>query len=128
MGNIIKQFNAKNVFIYGAINEKHFEAIAANVGKKRETTFFSDLSIAEWYGQKSVKDTYNNVMKSWIGDVKYIAEFCLCLAWKSYQHNEAGNDEMCKLYWGLFTKCQDAIYKHYEGNSEATSYIFHTLD
>lgn len=129
MQTTIKKIAEKtNVFTYAAANERIFERIQANFGKKRETTFFSDLSIAEWYGLSGVKETYENVMKSWIDDVKYITEFALSLAWKAYQHEDADNVEMCKEYWTLFEECKDTIYKHYDGNADAVRYIFETLD
>lgn len=125
---IIKSYNAANVIAYAGINDGVFRKIQSNFGRKCKTTFFSDLSIAEWYGKNSVEDTYKRVVKEWMGSVEYITEFCLALAWKAYQHENAENYEMCRYYWSLFKKCEEATYKHYEGDSAATSYIFDTLD
>lgn len=128
MSTIISNYNAPNVFVYGAMNEKYFENVAADMGYTRKTTFFSDLSIAEWYGLDAIKETFNDVMKSWINDPKYIAEFALSLNWKSWQHHAYKNDEATQLYIQLYYDAEEKIYKHFSGNEEATSYIFSILD
>ena len=46
------------------------------------TTFFFDLSIAEYYGKDAIEETYDKVVKSWLRDYKYFAEFGLCLECK----------------------------------------------
>lgn len=117
-----------NVFEYAAKNEAMFEANLANVGKKRMTTFYSDLSIAEFYGIKSINETFNNVMKNWIGSVEYIAEFILCLNWKSWQHYDSGNYSLSECYSKLFEKARDKVYRHYAKNKEASSYLYDYLD
>ena len=59
--NKVQEFAAKNgitnVFHYAAAEEKCvFERQADECGYERKATFFSDLSIAEWYGADSVRD------------------------------------------------------------------------
>lgn len=50
----------QNVFQYAATCESSFEAaIEAVSDYKRKTTFYSDLSIAEFYGTKDVIDTFD---------------------------------------------------------------------
>lgn len=41
-----------NIFEYAYQNEVMFEKQCAEIGYKRQTTFYSDLSIAEAYGIK----------------------------------------------------------------------------
>lgn len=132
MGNVIKAISecATNVFNYAAINEVVFERQMADFGKsERQTTFFSDLSIAEWCeGAKGVKETYTNVMRSWMGNLTYILEFALSLNWKSWQHYEDGNEDMCKVYAELWEKARDAIYDHYKDDKDASSKIWEYFD
>ena len=67
-----------NVFQYASRCEQMFEMFLNDVGKERKTTFFSDLSIAECYGVKGVKDTYRQVMRSNCDWRKY---FFKCFIW-----------------------------------------------
>ena len=132
MGNTIKAISERvnNVFHYAAVNEAVFEAQMADFGKgQRQTTFFSDLSIAEWCGgEEGVKDTYKRVMKSWMSNLGYILEFAISLNWKSWQHYEDGNEDMCEVYAQLWESAQSAIYDHYRNDKEATSRIWEYFD
>ena len=47
------QENYKNVLTYAAGCDAYFEDAMREIGKEKKTTFFSDLGIAEWYGEKS---------------------------------------------------------------------------
>ena len=125
----IKKFS-RNIFEYAAINERVMEAMMRDMsGRERKTTFFSDLSIAEWCeGANGVKDTYKRVMKSCIGNLDYILEFILCLNWKGFQHAEDGNKDMCRLYSELWEKGRDKVYDHYTDDEDATAKILRYLD
>ena len=119
-----------NVFQYAATCEANFEANLAEVGNyKRFTTFYYDLSIAEFSGgAKAVKDTFKNVVKSWLNDYKYFTEFVLSLNYKSWEWNARRNGEFVELYSELFYKAKDLFYNHYEGNEEANEYFFEVTD
>lgn len=118
-----------NVFHYAAAEEKCvFECQAAETGYKRISTFFSDLSIAEWMGIASVKDTYNNVVKSWLNDYKMFTEFVICLNWKSWEWAGRGYDELGQLYSDLYYQARDKFYEHYDGNQTACDYFFQMTD
>ena len=119
----------KNVLSYGAVEEKSiFERQASEVGYNRISTFYSDLSIAEWFGLNNVRDTYKNVVKSWLNNYKMFTEFVLCLNWKSWEWNARGYDELCQLYVELYEQAQDLFYEHYKGNKEAQHYYFEVTD
>ena len=126
-----------NVFQYGASEEMKFEMIASESGYKRITTFYSDLSIAEWCGGvKAVKETFHDVMKSWINDIKYITEFVISLNWKSWEFAQNANnvipreshDALARLYSDLYYKAADMVAKHYKGDEAAMSYYFQMTD
>lgn len=78
-----------NIFEYASSCEYSFEQFLQSVGKERKTTFFSDLSIAEWYGTVAVKDTYNRVMDSCGDDLEYMCEWVIALNQKIWQHNNS---------------------------------------
>ena len=129
-----------NILQYGAVEERLFENLLSDngTGYTRKTTFYSDLSIAEAYGVNAIKDTYNNVMKSWIDNVEYITEFCICLNYKSWEMSsvkwnplnmsQERKTELCALYADLFYECRDKFYEHYADNEEATAYFYQVTD
>ena len=96
-----------NVSVYATCCERMFEGFLNSVGKTRKTTFFADLSIAEWCeGAKGVKDTYKRVIKAWKNDVVYMAEFVVALNQKIWMHYEQ-NRELAKVImtcgWNVIT-------------------------
>lgn len=101
-------------------------------GYKAFTTFYSDLSIAEYMqlggmDKNAVENTYKSVMKSWLSNIKYITEFCMALNHKSWEFAEIDRT-LAMQYENLFYKCQDEIYKHYDGDKDALSYYFSVTD
>lgn len=103
-----------NVFQYAANCEAVFEQFLQSVGKERKTTFFSDLSIAEFYGAAAVMDTYRNVMKSWKTDINYMSEWVIALNQKIWQHYE-NNPELGKLYDSLWRKADEYCCEYFTG-------------
>lgn len=129
------------IFEYASQWEKQFEGYLDFIGGhgKRKTTFVHDLSLAEPFGSDAVKDTDRRVMKEWLSNYKYIAEYIMGLNFKCNmwaRHAELADDERMKakcnefssLYADLFYSAQDKAYKHHESNDEAVSYLFHYLD
>lgn len=115
-----------NVFQYASLNEQMFERNYAECGKERKTTFFSDLSIAEYVGgAKSVKQTYNEVVKSWLNNVEYFTEFVICLNHKIWQHYE-NNEPLARVYNSLWEKAQSLAEKTYKG--EDLTYYYEMID
>lgn len=117
------QENYKNVFTYAAGCDAYFEDAMREIGKEKKTTFFSDLGIAEWYGEKAVKETYRDVLGSWLDSYEFFTEFVISLNWKSF-YWYGRNDALCRLYSELYQKAQDEFYKHYEGNKKALRYYY----
>lgn len=131
MSNKVQEFavknGIKNIFHYAAAEEKCvFERQAAECGYERKTTFFSDLSIAEWYGASSVRDTFNRAVSAWLHDVVYFTEFVMCLNWKIWEWNARGNDELALVYDELWRKANDLACDTYKG--EDADYYYRTTD
>ena len=131
MSNKVQEFAAKNgitnVFQYAAAEEKCiFERQAAECGYERKTTFFSDLSIAEWYGADSVRDTYKNVMRSWVNNVVYFTEFVMSLNWKIWEHHARGNEELALVYDELWREADELACNTYKGDD--ADYYYRTTD
>jgi len=123
-----------NIFQYAASEEAMFERILEDngFGYKRITTFYSDLSIAECYGERSVKETFNDVCKNWIGDYKYFTEFVMCLNYKSWEMYSKGKEGLSKLYAELYYLGKDKFYNYYgesgKNDKIALDYYFNTMD
>lgn len=118
-----------NVFQYQDFEQQKFTRTLAELsGYKTITTFFGDLSIAEWYGKEGVLDTFKNVCENWIGDYKFFTEFVMALNHKCWEHYDAGKPGLSKLYSDLFYKAQELFLKHYKGDEEALSYYYRVTD
>ena len=117
------------VFDYAAICEGIMERQLNDNGHDRKTTFMSDLSIGEWCeGMLGVLDTWKRVMMSWKDDVEFMAEFVLCVNWKSWEHHGRSNNEWAMFYSFLYEYTRDLAYEYYEGDDEKTKYMFDYLD
>ena len=115
-----------NVFVYDTRYEANFEGFLTSVGKTRKTTFFADLSIAEWCdGAKGVKDTYKRVIAHWKDDVEYMSEFVVALNQKIWQHYSK-NYALAKEYNRLWMQCDDFCRQHFKG--EELSYYYRYID
>lgn len=117
-----------NIFAYAAREEQMFEIMAEENGYERKTTFFSDLSIAECYGEKEIKDTYNRVVKSWLNNVEFFAEFVISLNWKSWEwaEREGATSKFGKLYADLYYKAHNLALDKYKGKD--AEYYFKVTD
>lgn len=81
-------------------------------GYQPKTTFWQDLSIADVFGVKAIKDTYNRAFNEWKSNAEYITELTLMLNWKIWYWHEK-NEEMAKLYDKLWKEadqwCMDNL-------------------
>ena len=91
-----------------------------------KTTFWSDFSIADAFGINAVKDTYKRAFKEWKDDYIYLTELVLVLNWKLWQHYEAGNENMTRVYDALWREANEYGYETLKG--EELKYFYRTLD
>jgi hypothetical protein len=118
-----------SVFEYANVCTKAFEANLGNVGNyRRRTTFYADLSIAEYYGQSHIEDTYNRVIKEWLNNIEYITEFVLCLNYKLWEHHKKSNKELALLYDGLWRKAVSEVLEHYKDDQKSLLYYYEITD
>lgn len=104
-----------NVLAYAANQQAQFNANMESLGHEVNTTFFSDLSIAECFGVDGIQDTFNRVLRDWGDNVVYFAEFCICLnhkIWAWYQKN----DEYSILYDRLWKQADEYAVNHFKGD------------
>ena len=122
-----------------AANEAFKRSIMEMGGYEAFTTFYGDLTIADLtaqvynpkeiqkYTEKYVRDTYKRVIKSWLSNIKYITEFCICLNWKIWEHYQT-NEPLARVYDELWKDCQEKIEKKYAKDKEALSYYYEVTD
>lgn len=96
-----------NLFQKAAAEQAAFTGLMSENGYKTISTFFSDLTIADAYGESAVIDTIVNVNRTWRGNTEMYSEFIVCLNHKIWQHYEAGNFQLAKVYdkyWRKYSK------------------------
>lgn len=110
-----------NIFEYASKCEANFEYFLNSVGKERKTTFYADLSIAEWYGVEAVCDTYKRVMDSWGDDLEFMCEWVIALNQKIWQHYES-NQSIGQVYDMLWRHADEHCMNHFKGD-DLTAYL-----
>lgn len=121
-----------NILQLAAARENAWKRYVANLGDyKPFTTFFSDLTIAELSGgEKAVRDTFNKVVKSWLGNYKYFTEFVLVLNHKIWEHYDPNSESnpMAELYNELWKKADNLYYEKYKDKDKEMGYFYSVLD
>lgn len=129
-----------NVFHYMNVEQNAFTRLLADyAGYKTITTFYGDLSVAEFVeGEKGVKQTYEEVVKSWGKNIKYFTEFVMALNYKCWEWYDIATgrrdalinvgDEMSlsELYKDLYYKGVDYVDEHFKG--EDLTYFYKITD
>ena len=63
-----------------------------------DNTFFQDFSIADMFGKSAIQDTFNRAFREWKSDYEYLTALVVALNHKIWQHYEAGNEDLARLY------------------------------
>lgn len=74
---------------------------------ERETTFWTDFTIADKFWEKGILDTYSRAFRHWKNDIVFITELVIVLNWKCWEHNDKGNTRLSKLYQDLRERTHD---------------------
>lgn len=94
-------------------------------GYKPITTFYTDFSIAEKFGNDVIKETYAKAFDEWNKDYKYLTELVMVLNWKIFEHYEK-NDELARIYNDLWEEADAYACETLKG--EELSYFFKVTD
>lgn len=94
-------------------------------GYQPKTTFWSDFTIADAFGIKAIKDTYNRAFNEWNSNVEYITELCLILNWKIWYWNEK-NETIARAYDDLWKECDAWCMENLKDDD--LSYFLRTTD
>lgn len=113
------------VLKYAAVQQANFAANFREMGHEPKTTFFGDLSIAEWYGPKDVQETFDRVKTEWGRNVEYWTEFVIALNWKIWQWYN-NNDTLATLYNTLWEQADQHARDTFTGDD--LDYFYSTTD
>ena len=94
-------------------------------GYKPITTFYTDFSIADWFGVSAIRDTFKRAFNGWKNNYKYLTELVMDLNWKIWEHYEH-NEKYAKLYNKLWAKADLYATSHLKG--EELAYFYRTTD
>lgn len=95
-------------------------------GYQPKTTFWDDFSIADRFGEKAVRDTYNRAFAEWKSDHIYLTELAIMLNWKMWQHHDEGRMELAKVYDELWHIVDEWALNNLKGDEK--TYYIRTLD
>lgn len=97
-----------NILRDAAIAQATFKAGMMELnGYDVQTTFYSDFTIADYYGVDAVKDTYENAFKSWKSNIVYLTELVLVLNHKIWEHHHHNNSGLMAAYDTLWKKADE---------------------
>ena len=80
-----------------------------------QTTFWEDFSIADKFGLEAVQDTYNRARAEWGDDRIYGTELSMVLNHKCWQHYNAKNTVLSKLYAELWEEYHGFVLDKWKG-------------
>ena len=131
--NVAKVENARvknlDAFQYAAVCERLFEKrLEEFTGRERISTFYADLSLAEYFGLAGVLDTVKNVCKKWKDSVEMFSEFVLAVNWKAWEHAARNNDNWAQAYSQLYYAIDELISQYYADDEEKADYYFRYKD
>lgn len=99
--------------------------IEEETGYVPKTTFYMDFGIAEAFGMKAVKDTYEQAFREWKDDVEFITELVMVLNWKIWEHYKT-NEKLARLYNDLWMELSNWCINNLKGAD--LSYYYMTTD
>lgn len=99
--------------------------IEAMTGYVPKTTFYTDFSIADKFGESAIRDTFKRAFESWKNNIIYLTELVMVLNWKIFEHYEK-NEKLASLYDELWECADSWCMNNLEG--EDLSYYLRTTD
>lgn len=79
-----------------------------------------------------VKELYDSIVPSEMEDYKLMAEMCVVLNWKIWEHHRKGQEALARQYDTLWRNHHNAFYDYYTEDKpnykEAVEYYFNVTD
>ena len=95
-------------------------------GYKFVSTFPSDFTIADKFGENAIRDTFNRAFNEWKSNYVYLTELVISLNWKIWEHYEKGNQEIAKVYNELWEQADNFACENLKG--EELSFFYNVTD
>ena len=89
------------------------------------TTFRQDFTIAEHFGNDSVRDTFNVAFEQWKGDYRYLTDLVVVLNHKIWEHYKT-NETLARIYNDMWMKA--AAYAEENLKGDELSYYYAVTD
>lgn len=93
---------------------------------ERETTFWSDFTIADMFGTSAVRETFQRAFDEWKSNYKYLTELVIVLNRKIWEHYEKWNKILAKVYNDIWQMADSYAYENLK--DEELKYFIHTTD
>ena len=95
-------------------------------GYETKTTFYSDFTIADAFGEAAVIDTFDRSFASFNRNVVYMTELSMVLNHKLWEMYHAKNETLMNVYDALWKKTDEYCINTFKGDD--LSYYLHTTD
>lgn len=86
------------------------------------TTFWLDFGIADRFGERAVRDTYERAFDEWKEDIRYMTALCIVLNHKIWQLFGVDN-RLARVYDRLWKRCGRYILECEEAGTEGEKYV-----
>lgn len=93
---------------------------------ERDTTFWSDFTIADKFWVYAIKDTFDRAFSEWKSDYKYLTELVMVLNWKLREHYDKWNINVAKMYDAIRREADEYAVNNLQW--EELSYFLNTTD
>ena len=113
--------------MYGIPDKDRFQCAYPDYQEKRpSSTFFADFSVADYFHENAIKDTYNRAFNEWKGNLEMLTELVAALNHKIWYWYER-NDSYSKLYDSLWRQADEYLKENFT-KKEEVAYWFNVLD
>ncbi len=93
-------------------------------GYRPQTTFYSDFSIAERFGENAIRYRFEWAL-AWEKNVIFMTELVMVLNWKIWEHYKT-NEPFARLYSELYEKAYEIAEKNFD--EEGLKYFYRTIE
>ena len=77
--------------------------------------FMRDFVIADKFGESAIRNTYERAFNEWKNNVQFFASLVCTLNHQIWNHHEAGNEAIARVYDELWKKADAFAYDHFTG-------------
>lgn len=95
-----------NILKEAAIAQARFEKTMEDFGHEVNYTFYSDFTIADYFGVDAIHDTYKRAFESWKDNIEALTELVVVLNHKIFEHHQK-NSSLMITYDTLWKKSDE---------------------